>query len=536
MPLPEEMLHPTDRTLTLLDHAGHEIAVVPSTRARVADSIPLAAMGAWLPKVTVALEDRRFWSHDGIDLPALIGAGWRNVRFGRIVSGASTIAQQLIKATRGRSGSRCVDKLYEALAARRLVREWPREQILEEYLNRIDYGNRRIGPRAAAQAYFAKEPADLSAAEAIFLAGLPQAPSRHNPWTHPGAAIARYQRSVRVLRASGVIDATLAREAGAAPPLVARRIPPNAAPHFVAAINARSPGLRGRVSTTLDLELQRAIATLARDHVARLRGRGVGQAAVVVVDNRDGAVRALVGAADDEAPDHEINGALLPRSCGSVLKPFLYLNAIDQRRLTAASVLPDTPDAIHSVYVDYDPQNFDQRFLGPVRVREALGNSLNVPAVYALSRVGARPFFTHLADWGFGFPRDLREYGAGFILGNAELRLVDLAAAFAGIASGGRVPAWRLLESASWRRPRLRRSSPTSSAMTTRGDARSAAIPRWRCPCACPARPARARVSATPGPSARPRNTLWRCGREISMGVRWLRPAQSRPRRRCGAK
>lgn len=447
VPLPEELLHPADRTLTLVDRAGREIAIVPTGRAREAESVPLAAMGDWLPRVTVALEDRRFWDHGGVDLRAWAGALWRDVASARIVSGGSTIAQQLIKNTRPRTTHRWLDKLYEALAAQRLARTWTKARILEEYLNRIDYGNRRIGPRAAARAYFDKEPAALSAAEAVFLAGLPQSPTRFNPWSHPDAAAARYQRAVRALAAQGVLDAALTRAIAFAPPEVSRRRLPNEAPHFVDAIVARTPHLGGRVSTTLDLPLQRVVDNLIQHHLAQLAGRGVSEAAVVVLDNRDGAVRALVGSANYLAPEGQLDGALLPRNAGSVLKPFLYADAIDRRVLTAASILPDTPDAIRGAYVDYDPQNFDQRFLGPVRVREALGNSLNVPAVYALSRVGARTFFADLASWGFRFPRDLHEYGAGLILGNAEPRLIDVAAAFAGLASGGRVPEWRLLES-----------------------------------------------------------------------------------------
>ena len=128
-----------------------------------------------------------------------------------------------------------------------------------------------------------------------------------------------------------------------------------------------------------------------------------------------------------------------PRSCGSTLKPFLYLSAIDQRKLTAGSLLPDTPDAISAEYRDYDPQNYSKRYLGPVRVREALGSSLNVPAVFALSQIGARETFEYLKSWRLNFPGSFDAYGAGFILGNAPVRLLDLAAAYASLARGGEV-------------------------------------------------------------------------------------------------
>jgi penicillin-binding protein 1C len=159
------------------------------------------------------------------------------------------------------------------------------------------------------------------------------------------------------------------------------------------------------------------------------------QAAVVVIENATGAIRAMVGS--ENYAVSQINGATLPRSCGSTLKPFVYLEAIDKRLFTAASLLPDTPDAIRNEYADYDPQNYSHRYFGPVRLREALGCSLNVPAVFVLSQLGARPTFYQLQKWGFNFPQGLDDYGAGFVLGNAETRLVDLAAAYAGLARGG---------------------------------------------------------------------------------------------------
>jgi penicillin-binding protein 1C len=211
--------------------------------------------------------------------------------------------------------------------------------------------------------------------------------------------------------------------------------PPRRAPHFVDAVLARSPELRGTVRTTLDLDLQCTVERFARSHLAALNRHDITQAAVVVIENATGAVRAMVGS--ENYAVSQINGATQPRSCGSTLKPFVYLDAIDKRLLTAASLLPDTPDAIRDEYADYDPQNYNHRYLGPVRLREALGCSLNVPAVFTLSRLGARREFYRLQKWGFDFPQGLADYGAGFVLGNAETRLVDLAAAFAGLARGG---------------------------------------------------------------------------------------------------
>jgi penicillin-binding protein 1C len=434
LPLPNELQKPSAGTLTLLDCRGREIAELASPEARTQFPVPIERMGPWLPPITVALEDRRFYKHRGIDWHALVAACARNLRSRHVVSGASTITQQLVKSASGRGQRSWNRKLYEAIAAWKLERRWSKGRILTEYLNRSSYGNRRIGPEAAARACFGKPARDLTLSEAIFMAGLAQAPTRLNPWRHMDNATRKYARSLAQLVELGVItrDQQLLL---AQPPKVVHVDPPRRAPHFVDAVVARSPDLRGTVRTTLDLDLQSTVERLARAHLSALNRHDITQAAVVVIENATGAVRAMVGS--ENYAVSQINGAMQPRSCGSTLKPFVYLDAIDKRLLTAASLLPDTPDAIRGEYADYDPQNYNHRYLGPVRLREALGCSLNVPAVFTLSRLGARPAFYQLQKWGFDFPQGLADYGAGFVLGNAEARLIDLAAAYAGLARGG---------------------------------------------------------------------------------------------------
>lgn len=434
LPIPNELRRPPTGTLTLLDSRGREIAEIASPEARVQLPVLLEKMGPWLPRVTVALEDRRFYKHRGIDWHAIAAASARNLRSRHLLSGASTITQQLVKLATGRERRSWSKKLYEAIITWKLEHRWSKERILAEYLNRSSYGNRRIGPEAAARAYFDKPARHLTLSEAIFLAGLPQAPTRFNPWRHPEQANRKYGRSLARLVELGVITRDQ-QSLLASPPKIAHIEPVRFAPHFVDAVVARNPGLRGPVTATLDLDLQKTIERLVHSHLSALNRHDIRQAAVVVVENATGAVRAMVGS--ENYAVSQINGATEPRSCGSTLKPFVYLHAIDKRLLTAASVLPDTPDAIRGEYTDYDPQNYNHRYLGPVRLREALGCSLNVPAVFALSRLGARPAFYQLQKWGFDFPQGLANYGAGFVLGNAETRLVDLAAAYAGLARGG---------------------------------------------------------------------------------------------------
>jgi penicillin-binding protein 1C len=435
MPIPPDLQQPVRGTLTLLDSRGHEIVEIASPEARVQIPIALGAMGKWLPGVTVALEDHRFYQHGAIDWRATAAACARNLKSGRIVSGGSTITQQLAKLASGRHHRSWLGKARDVVVAWKIERRWSKEQILAEYLNRSSYGNRRLGPEAAARAYFGKSARDLTLGESIFLAGLPQAPTRFNPWTHPNRALWRYERSLVRLARLGVITSGEEVLLTNAPPVPRRFDPPRLTPNFVDAVIAQNSALRGTVRTSLDLDLQKTAERLLCSHLDALNRYDIAQAALVVLENETGAVRAMVGS--NSYSTSQINGAMQSRSCGSTLKPFVYLAALDRHLLTAASLLPDTADAIRDEYGDYDPQNYNRRYLGPVRLREALGCSLNVPAVFTLSHLGARETFFGLQKWGFAFRRNLSDYGAGFVLGNAEIRLVDLAAAYAGLARNG---------------------------------------------------------------------------------------------------
>jgi penicillin-binding protein 1C len=462
LPAPAGLDQPLCGTLDLQDFRGRDLAQVPTTDARVQIPVSVEQMGEYLPRVTIALEDKRFESHCGIDALSLCSALWRDLRSGRVVSGGSTITEQLVKLATARQGRSWTGKFREAVAAWKLERRWDKARILAAYLNRASYGNRRLGPEAAARAYFGKSAAHLTLAESIYLAGIPQAPSRFNPWLHPAAAAARYRRSLARLAAAGVISATQ-RNLLADPPAVEHCAPPRLAAHFVDAVLRANPGLRGTVRTTLDLDLQLTAEWAVRSHLGILNRADVTEAALVIVENSTGAVRALVGSSGNALS--QINGALRPRSCGSTLKPFIYLAAIDRHLITASTLLPDTPDAIRDAYADYDPQDFTRRCLGPVRVREALACSLNVPAVVTLSRLGARAAFFSLRQWGFDFDRSFDDYGAGFILGNAGVRLVDLAAAYASLARGGLALPARFIDSRQAAVTRM--ASPEAAAIVT---------------------------------------------------------------------
>ena len=239
------MQKPLGGTLSLLDDHGREIAEIATPEARAQIPVKLSEMGEWLPRVTVALEDHRFYEHTGIDLRATIAACIRNFQSGRIVSGGSTITQQLVKLACGRRNRSWLGKLYEAILAWKLERKWTKDRILAEYLNRSSYGNRRLGPEAAARAYFGEPAQKLTLPEAIFLAGLPQAPTRLNPWRYPDLAI----RKLRPLGGAAQLKLGVITEAqrtllSQSPPKPQRFDPPRLAEHFVDAVRFLYPGIQ----------------------------------------------------------------------------------------------------------------------------------------------------------------------------------------------------------------------------------------------------------------------------------------------------
>lgn len=396
---------------------------------------------------TLAAEDARFLRHPGVDPLATVRAAWQWARHRRIVSGASTITQQRVKLGHPRPRT-LRTKVVEAVLALRLERAWDKPRILRSYLSRIDYGNNTEGLAAAARHYFGKEPRDLSWAEAALLAGLPQAPSRLNPRLHPQRAKARQEWILGRCVALGWLDPEAARRAREEPIRLAPAQRPWNAPHFVEVARARlGSRAAGTVSTTLDLGLQQACEAIVRHHLAALKDRRVRDAAAVVLDNATGEAWAWVGSPDWSRPaDGQVDGVLARRSPGSALKPFAYLRAFELGA-TAADVVPDVPLREATDTGVFEPRNYDGRFRGPVSLREALAGSLNIPAVHVLERIGGpAPFLRALRDLGMEtVAADAPRHGLGVVLGDVEVRLVDLANAYATLARGGRWLPWRVL-------------------------------------------------------------------------------------------
>ena len=416
------------------------------TRVRRLDWVPLTDISPALTQALIAAEDKRFFEHHGVDWQGLAAAAWDSLSRsleGRRPRGGSTLTMQLaglLDPSLAAQGNRrsLRQKWDQAQAALALERNWTKAEIVEAYLNLAPYRGELRGLDAAARGLFGKAPAGLDARESALLVALLRGTNA------PVATVAQRGCAVAAQAFADVPCAEI-RTLAFATLSGGYRLPPrwNLAPHL-AAKWLHQPG--ERVVTTLDASVQRQAIDILRSRLADLADRGVGDGAVVVLDNVSGDVLAWVGSSGERSGAREVDGVVAPRQAGSTLKPFLYALAIDGRLLTAASLTEDSPLAIATERGLYAPQNYDRDFHGPVSVRTALASSLNVPAVRTLNLVGLARFHATLQALGL---RTLTEpdehYGAALALGGADVTLLELANAYRTLANGGLVAPTRVL-------------------------------------------------------------------------------------------
>ncbi|MBV8482762.1 MAG: penicillin-binding protein 1C [Verrucomicrobia bacterium] len=408
---------------------------------------------------TLSAEDKRFRVHTGIDVVAIVRALAEAIRTGQIRSGASTITEQLVKLSYPESTRGMWGKLTEAWAALSLERHWNKDRILEEYFNRLDYGDLQLGLASASADYFEKPSSDLSAAEAAFLAGIPQAPSRLDPFKHFDAAKARQRWVLGRMHLNGFLDDAAYARALVEPLRLRQHDRDFEAPLFVDLLLERRgtlPPDGGVVRTAVDLSLNRWIDDVIARQLQRLVDKNVTAAAAVVIDNSTGEVLALSGSGDYFEPGiGQINGAWNARSAGSALKPFTYVRALELGAFPG-TVVADVPTDFPTDTGLYHPNNYNHRFYGPVTLRFALANSLNVAAIKVLEQEGGPDtLYSTLQRAGITtLEHSAAYYGLGLTIGNGEVRLLELANAYAALARLGVYKPFRLfVERASLARP-----------------------------------------------------------------------------------
>ncbi len=419
--------------------------------------IPLAQIPDVLRLATLDTEDPNFYLHPGVDPVGLVRALWYAAQEREFVAGGSTITQQLVRnllLPNERADRTFKRKVKEIILAYEITRRYPRDQILEMYLNEAYYGNLAYGVEAASQTYFGKKAEDLALAEASFIAGLPQSPATYDPFTPDGRAEAlRRQKDVlRLMVKQG--DLTQAEAEAAANQIAAWKFAPprsdsfQTAPHLVTYVRQLIEQQYGaaalyrdglKIYTTIDLKLQAVAEQVAREQIAKLKDKHVTNAALVALDAHTGEILTMLGSVDfyNNDIDGQVNIALRPRQPGSSIKPLAYVTAF-QQDWTTSTLIWDVPTTFTNTYGQtYSPKNYDRLFHGPVTVRSALANSYNIPAVKTLDHVGLPAFLDNAQAFGIT-TLTRKDYWLALTLGGGEVPLIEMAGMYQTFANGGK--------------------------------------------------------------------------------------------------
>jgi penicillin-binding protein 1C len=438
-------------TVLVLDRDGRLLREVSVGRGAAEAPIRLAELSPWVVPALLAAEDARFYRHPGVDPLAVTRAFGQLLLSRRVVSGASTLTQQLARTLqpvpRNAGG-----KLYEMALALRIEASLPKTRILEEYLSRVEFGPNLFGIDAASRHYFGKPASALDLAEAAALVSIPRGPSLYDPRRRPQLLERRRLRVLGRMALLGFVtpvelaraELTPMRVDAAAGATGAEHLAFSLARQFASQAGERTRSLR----TSLNAELQREAERVAKAALPSLAAHDGDAISLVVLDNETSDVLAYVGSPSyfDEKRQGANDGVVAKRQPGSTLKPFLYAAAMEDLGYGPATLLPDLPRDYLVPGGSFAPRNYDQHFRGPVLLRQALGSSLNLPALEVTSRLGPPRLLEVLRRFGFAsLTRNAEHYGVGLALGDGEVSLLEVAAAYAALARGGELLAPRLV-------------------------------------------------------------------------------------------
>lgn len=439
-------LKPVDRPFSSIVAGAHNVPVTDRSGAPLAvtyqaawnrdDYRALYDIPPLLIDAFIYAEDRKFYEHHGVDWHARAAAFWQNIKSRQIVRGASTITEQAVRLINPRARN-FPAKWLEGWEAMLLERGTDKHSILEFYINQVPYTAGRRGAAQAARYYFDRDLNTLSPREMLALAVLARAPSAYDLYRHPGKINASVTRLADALFSSGKINASIRADIDAQTLSVRKASLPVDARHF--ARHIKLSGHAGKARTTLDAALQGYVQGLLDARVKRLAAKNVVNGGAVVIDHENGDILAWVvaGADDSATPGGEIDTITSPRQPGSTLKPFLYAAALE-KGWSAATILNDTPVAEAVGAGLHRFRNYSNTHYGPITLREALGNSLNIPALITIGHVGAGDYLSTLQKLGFkslSLSSDI--YDEGLALGNGEVTLLEMVAAYAALANHG---------------------------------------------------------------------------------------------------
>ncbi len=453
LPSPDKIVRKEGFSTKILDRNGEVLYDIYANQNRtpvLLDDIPL-----YLRQSTIAIEDKNFYKHEGFDPTGMLRAVF-NIAFRGKLQGGSTLTQQLVKNVLLTSDRTIIRKIKEFVLAIQIERKYTKDQILQMYLNEAPYGGTAWGVGAATEVYFGKKVKDLNLIESAILAGLPQKPSSYSPFSStPKAYIARTEAVLRRMREDGYITKDQENEAKAQLLTVQfqARGATFKAPHFVQYVQkileerygeavVEQGGLK--VTTTLDFKLQEAAQNIVKEEIAKVEKQKIGNGAAVVINPQTGEILAMVGSKNFNDPDYDgqVNVTMSLRQPGSAFKPFTYVTAFKQG-YTPATLLMDVPTTFPggANNPDYKPENYDGKYRGPLQVRYALGNSINVAAVKMLAMVGIKNVLQTAYDAGISTLKPdqetLNRVGLSLTLGGGDVRLLELTGAYASFMNKG---------------------------------------------------------------------------------------------------
>ncbi len=431
LPYPAAWRQPYPPGTCVVDSEGQTLVALVNPHDQWHFPVGSEQLSPWLKQAIVAVEDRRFYQHHGVDWQAVAAGMWQNAAGGAIRRGASTLTMQLQRLRDPRSRS-WLSKLDQAIRAQQIELTMDKNAIVSEYLNRAPFGGNLVGAQAAALRYFGKPCSRLSLAQAALLAGLPQSPARLRPDRHPAAALARRHHVLECMVQCGMIDQAQMLEADREPLDAVWRNAPQMAlePGALPPLLDWAQRYRGfNVRLSLQSSLQNQCAAALRQACAAL-GRNV-EGAVVLLDNSDG--RVLAAAVNNAAQHAPRNWLAARRSTGSLLKPFIYGQAFANGLCGPQSIVQDAPQK----WNDYAPGNFDQQFLGELTASEALAASRNLPALRLLASVGLEANVAFLRRCGLESLESGQRYGLSLAVGGAEATIMEIASAYAMLGRQG---------------------------------------------------------------------------------------------------
>ena len=453
LPRPDKIVRREGFSTKIYDRNGELLYDIFANQRRT--PVDLIEVPQHLRNATIAIEDKNFYKHGGFDPTGIFRAIY-NIAIHHRLQGGSTLTQQLVKNVLLTSQRTITRKLKEFILAVQIENRYSKDQILQMYLNEAPYGGTAWGVEAAAETYFGKKVSELNLVESAILAGLPQRPSVYSPFSDDKKAyIGRTAQVLRRMREDGYI--THSQEEEAVKQLEKVEFAAEGvsfkAPHFVMYVKKQLEDRYGqqlveqgglRVTTTLDLKIQEEAQKAVTEEIKKVEGLHITNGAAVVLDSQKGEILAMVGSKDYNDPNYDgkVNVTLSLRQPGSAIKPVTYVTAL-KKGYTASTLLMDTPTTFPGGVglPDYKPVNYDGKFHGPLQVRYALGNSINMPAVKMLAMVGLKEMLETAYSLGLSTLEptidNLKRLGLSVTLGGGEVRLLELAQAYSAFANGG---------------------------------------------------------------------------------------------------